>query len=74
MEFSKIVQEKMEERNLRIADLAKLTGLSWTHCADLVKGNKRWNEDTIRKFCKVLDLKLLFVPVNLSSEQNQEGV
>lgn len=72
MEFSKIVQEKMEEKNLRIADLAKLTGLSWTHCADLVKGNKRWNEDTIEKFCKVLGLKPLFVPAD--SEQDQEGV
>ena len=72
MEFSKIVQEKMEEKKLRVSDLAKSTGLSWTHCADLVKGNKRWNEDTIEKFCRVLDLKPLFVSAD--SDEGQEGV
>lgn len=73
MNFSQVVKEKMKEQNLKIGDLARLTGYTWTHCSDLIKGNRRWNEDTIDKFCKALGIKIEFICDNSPSRSQQAG-
>jgi len=61
MNFSDIILKQMQEKGLKISDLAAMTGFSHTYCADLLKGHRRWNEDTIEKFCKVFSLKQVFI-------------
>lgn len=60
MTFREIVKQKIKEKNLKMPDVASATGYSYPYCIDLVKGRRRWNEDTMRKFCKVLGIEINF--------------
>lgn len=76
MRFSQVVLQKMQEKNLRISDIARATGFTWTYCRDLLRGKRRWNEDAMLKVCKFLGIQPVFVPVsNDENEPNdyQEG-
>lgn len=60
MNFSKIVKQKMKEKRLKMTDVAKETGYSYMYCIDLTRGRRRWNEDTMNKFSKVLGIEINF--------------
>jgi len=61
MTFSKIVKQKMKEKNLKMTDVARKVGYSYMYCIDLTRGRRRWNEDTMNKFSKVLGIEINFV-------------
>jgi transcriptional regulator with XRE-family HTH domain len=60
MEFSLIVKEKLAQRNLKIPEFARLSGISYPYLIDLLKGRRRWNEDTIKKACAALGMEINF--------------
>ncbi|GAW92452.1 helix-turn-helix domain-containing protein [Calderihabitans maritimus] len=67
--FSEIVRATMARKRLKISDLARKTGYSQQYISDLLAGNRRWNETTIDKVCKALNL----VVEIKSKEHNNTG-
>ncbi|MGB9804089.1 helix-turn-helix domain-containing protein [Desulfofundulus sp.] len=61
MDFSAVVKEKLVQKQLKITDLARLTGLSYAYLIDLLRGRRRWNEDNMHKVCDVLGIKIEFI-------------
>lgn len=49
---------------MRPADLARRTGYSPQHIHNLLKGEKRWNEESLKKVCDALELEIKVVPLN----------
>jgi transcriptional regulator with XRE-family HTH domain len=60
--FSEEIKKIMDEKNLTIAQVAAKTGYSWQYISDLLKGKRRWNEETMSKVSEVVGLKILFKP------------
>jgi len=60
MDFNTVIKKKLGQKKLKITDLARLSGVSYPYLVDLVKGRRRWNEDTIDKVCKALGIKVEF--------------
>jgi plasmid maintenance system antidote protein VapI len=60
MDFSLIVRDQMKCKGLKITELATQTGLSYAYCNDLLRGRRRWNEDTINNVCGVLGITIQF--------------
>jgi len=60
--FSKAVKQMMDEKGITITLIAKETGYSWPYINDLLKGKRRWNEETMSKVSEVVGLKILFKP------------
>jgi len=58
MAFREAVKRRMREKNIKVADLAKITGYTTRHIYDLLSGGARWNETTMDKVCKALDVKI----------------
>lgn len=64
MRFSEAVKRKLADKNLKTTDLARSTGYSYQYVSDLLKGKRRWNEESMTKVSDALgfDLELKFVP------------
>ncbi|MEB3752526.1 helix-turn-helix transcriptional regulator [Geobacillus sp. FSL W8-0032] len=62
MNFSEVVRNVLEDKNLRISDLARMTGYTPQYMYDLLAGNRRWNETTINKTCEALGIEIIVVP------------
>ncbi len=60
--FSEEIKKIMDEKNLTVAQVAAKTGYSWQYISDLLKGKRRWNEETMSKVSEVVGLKILFKP------------
>lgn len=56
--FSEQINQILRERGLTPSDLARMTGYSPQYIIDLLKNNRRWNETTINKACKALNLEI----------------
>jgi len=54
--FRELVRQRLKEKNLTVLDLSDLTGLSVPYLYDLLRGRRRWNEDTIAKVCEALGI------------------
>ncbi|GKS14738.1 hypothetical protein YDYSY3_57380 [Paenibacillus chitinolyticus] len=62
MVFSKTVKHALVDKDINATELARLTGHSAQYMHNLLKGNRRWNEDTMNKVCKALKMELKLVP------------
>ncbi len=60
--FSEAVLTIMEERGITVAQIARQSGYSWPYIYDLLKGKRRWNEDTMNKVSNVVGLVIAFIP------------
>lgn len=58
MNFGIAVKKAMDAKGIKVADVARKTGHSYQHISDLLKGNRRWNEDTLAAVCEALDVKV----------------
>ncbi|MFX3633748.1 MAG: helix-turn-helix domain-containing protein [Candidatus Pristimantibacillus sp.] len=58
MDFGAAVKEAMDQRGVKVAEMARTTGRSYQHISDLIKGKRRWNEDTINEVFDALDIKI----------------
>lgn len=60
MNFSGVVKNTMNDKGIRNAELARMTGYSSQYISDLLSGERRWNEDTIKKVCSALGLEIKY--------------
>lgn len=60
MDFSKVVKQQMAKRKVTIADIARATGYSFQYISDLISSHRRWNETTITKVSKFLEIEISF--------------
>lgn len=58
--FNEAILLAMEKLGLKKTDIAKITGYSNAHVGDLLAGERRWNEDAIRKFCNALGIEITY--------------
>ncbi|MGO4543257.1 helix-turn-helix domain-containing protein [Paenibacillus sp. 2TAB23] len=58
MGFSTKVKNILAEKEMNPSELARQTGYSPQYIHDLLKGDKRWNEETMSKVCGALDLEI----------------
>jgi len=65
MDFTETVKKCMEIKKVNTTSLARMTGYSVQYMADLLAGNRRWNEDTMAKVCRVLGIKMIFISDDL---------
>lgn len=64
MNFRKVVIQKIKEKKLKLTEVSQMTGYSYMYCIDLVRGRRRWNEDTINKFSEALGIEINFTNIN----------
>jgi transcriptional regulator with XRE-family HTH domain len=57
------VKFAMAEQDINISELANLTGFSTTYISKLLRGEKRWNETTLLKTLRALNLEIEIKPV-----------
>lgn len=60
MDFRHIVKKRMAEKNIKVAELARLTGYTSRHIYDLLSDRNcaRWNETNFARIFGVLGLEL----------------
>jgi DNA-binding Xre family transcriptional regulator len=58
MGFSSKVKSVLVEKEMNPSELARQVGYSPQYIHDLLKGDKRWNEETMSKVCDVLGLDI----------------
>lgn len=58
MSFSKTVRHALVDNDMNMSDLARKTGYSMMYISNLLKGRRRWNEESMQKVCDVLGLEL----------------
>ncbi|MEV2909860.1 helix-turn-helix transcriptional regulator [Paenibacillus larvae] len=61
MNFSQVVKQQLKDMNMKASQLAVEIGHTPQHIHDLLKGNRNWNESTMKKACEVLGLKIQIV-------------
>lgn len=58
MKFSKTVAAQLKKKKVPVSKFAGLMGFSVQHAYSLIRGEKRWNEDSINKACSILGLEI----------------
>lgn len=59
-EFIELIRQVMHKENIKTSQLSIKTGISEPHLYNLLKGNKRWNSDTLFLVCKALGITIKF--------------
>lgn len=59
MGFSAKVKSALEQKGINASELARKTGYSPQYMHELLKGDKRWNEDSMVKVCNALGLEII---------------
>ena len=57
-DFSDIVINRLNQLKMKRPELAVKAKISFPHINNLLDGRRRWNEDTKRKVCNVLGIKI----------------
>ena len=60
MDFREFMKGLMEKRNLKIKDIAEQTGYSLAYIYDLIKGARRFNEESEKRFCECFNIKKIY--------------
>ncbi len=60
--FTDSVRFAMDEQDINVSELACLTGFSTTYISKILRGEKRWNETTLSKTLKALNLEIEIKP------------
>lgn len=58
MSFSNKIKHALVDKEMNPSDLARKTGYSPQYMHNLLKGGKRWNEESLSKVCDVLGLEI----------------
>jgi len=61
--FSNVVKKELKLKDISVAVFADKMHFSLQYTYNLInrKGDKRWNEDSMRKACEVLGIEIQFV-------------
>lgn len=60
MNFTEIVNQKMQEGKVSVRELARRMNRSHVYVGDLLAGHRRWNETTINEACTSLSIAISF--------------
>ncbi len=60
MDFTRVVNQRIAELAVRPSELARATGYSIQYICDLLAGRRRWNETTINKVSRALNIEISF--------------
>jgi transcriptional regulator with XRE-family HTH domain len=60
LNFSEKVKEAMKQKSINGSELARRMGHSPNYILNLLKNDRRWNEDLMNKACEVLNIKVKF--------------
>lgn len=60
MNFSQVVLKSLKERDMNPTDLARKTDYTPQYIHNLLDGNRRWNEESMKKVCDVLGLEVKY--------------
>lgn len=71
MIFTNEVKAEMEKKHITKSDLARATGYSYQHIYDLLAGQRRWNEVSMEKVCKALELEIKVIPKKRGAQNGQ---
>ena len=63
MNFGSAVKKRMAELGVKVPELARETGYTTRYIYELLSGEARWNETTINKACKALDMTIEVKPL-----------
>lgn len=63
LDFGSAVKKRMEALGMNVSELANKMGYTPRYIYDLLSGQARWNETTIKKACEVLGMTLEFKPL-----------
>lgn len=58
MTFTEAVNKALSDKKMSKTELAKRTNYSTQYIIDLIKGNRRWNEDTMSRIGNELGIKI----------------
>lgn len=61
MRFREVLKNLMDEKNIKVHELATATGYSAAFIYDLLKGSRRFNEETEEKFCEYFGITKTYV-------------
>jgi predicted transcriptional regulator len=61
MNFSESIKQVLKSRGLNPSDLARMTGYTPQYMYDLLAGDRRWNETTMKKTCDALGLEIRII-------------
>jgi len=57
-DFSNIVLDRLEEIGMTKYKLAKSSKISTSHIINLLKGRRKWNDNTKIKVCEILGIEI----------------
>lgn len=63
MDFSAAVKKRMDDLGINVSKLASKTGYTSRYIYDLLAGQARWNETTMKKTCDALGIVLEVKPL-----------
>jgi len=63
-DFAMKIRHALVDQNMNVSDLARRTGYSPQYLHSLLKGEKRWNEESMRRVCEVLGFEIMLVKRN----------
>lgn len=69
MKFSEQVVAHMQAQCIKPAQLARMIGYSAPYVADLISGDRRWNETLMQKTCAALGLEMT---IQKAGKQHEE--
>ena len=61
MNFSKSIRHALVDAGMNPSELARQTKYSPQYIHNLLKGDKRWNDEAMQKVCNVLNLEMKIV-------------
>ena len=73
MELGIVVKERMTELEVKAPELAQMTGYTTRHIYDLLSGGARWNETSLERVCKALNMKIEVMPLEFTEAESQAG-
>ncbi|WP_068786649.1 helix-turn-helix domain-containing protein [Paenibacillus phocaensis] len=59
MNFSNVIKHVLVDAGMKPSELARKTGYSAMYIHNLLNGQRRWNEESMKRVCDVLGLELI---------------
>lgn len=61
MDFREFIKNLMKSRGIKVQDIATQSGYSIPYIYDLLKGTRRFNEESEKRICECLNIKKTYV-------------
>lgn len=71
MNISEQIKPLINEKGINPSELANLVGCSPQYMHNLLKGSRRWNETTLSKTCRALNIEIKLMPRKSNEVENE---